>query len=87
MYPVKYDAFNRYAESFLTISEKDFSDNMVDLKNLLNTMFGFAGIDLNSALLAYAINFHNYNAEFDVNNVVYHIVEVANDLRKDGILK
>ena len=84
MYPVKYELFTRYTATFLSMEAKDFSDDMNRLATQLTIIFSFINIELNAQLLAYAIYQHHNNAELDINNVVYNIIEVANMLRKDG---
>lgn len=84
MYPVKYEVFTRYTATFLSMEPEDFSDDMNKLATQLTIIFSFIDINLNAQLLAYAIYHHHDNAELDINNVVYNIIEVANMLRKDG---
>ena len=84
MYPVKYELFTRYTVTFLSMEPEDFSDDMNRLATKLTIIFSFININLNAQLLAYAIYHHHDNAELDINNVVYNIIEVADMLRKDG---
>jgi hypothetical protein len=84
MYPVKYELFTRYTATFLSMEPEDFSDDMNRLATQLTIIFSFIDINLNTQLLAYAIYHHHDNAELDINNVVYNIIEVADMLRKDG---
>ncbi len=84
MYPVKYELFTRYTTTFLSMEPEDFSDDMNKLATQLTIIFSFIDINLNALLLAYAIYHHHDNAELDINNVVYNIIEVADMLRKDG---
>lgn len=84
MYPVKQELFTRYTATFLSMEPEDFSDDMNRLATQLTIIFSFININLNALLLAYAIYHHHDNAELDINNVVYNIIEVANMLRKDG---
>lgn len=84
MYPVKYEVFTRYTATFLSMEPEDFSDDMNKLATQLTIIFYFIDINLNAQLLAYAIYHHHDNAELDINNVVYNIIEVADMLRKDG---
>lgn len=84
MYPVKYEVFTRYTTTFLSMEPEDFSDDMNRLATQLTIIFSFIDINLNALLLAYAIYHHHDNAELDINNVVYNIIEVADMLRKDG---
>ncbi len=84
MYPVKYELFTRYAATFLSMEPKDFSDDMNRLATQLTIIFSFVNIDLNTLLLAYAIYHHHDNAELDINNVVYNIIEAAKTLREQG---
>nr|DAP64988.1 MAG TPA: hypothetical protein [Caudoviricetes sp.] len=84
MYPVKYELFTRYTTTFLSMKPEDFSDDMNKLATQLTIIFSFIDINLNAQLLAYAIYHHHDNAELDINNVVYNIIEVADMLRKDG---
>ena len=84
MYPVKYELFTRYTVTFLSMEPEDFSDDMNRLATQLTIMFSFININLNAQLLAYAIYHHHDNAELDINNVVYNIIETADMLRKDG---
>lgn len=84
MYPVKYELFTRYTTTFLSMESEDFSDDMNKLATQLTIIFSFIDINLNAQLLAYAIYHHHDNAELDVNNVVYNIIEVAKTLRKQG---
>lgn len=84
MYPVKYELFTRYTTTFLSMESEDFSDDMNKLATQLTIIFSFIDINLNAQLLAYAIYHHHDNAELDINNVVYNIIEVADMLRKDG---
>ena len=84
MYPVKYGLFTRYTTTFLSMEPEDFSDDMNRLATQLTIIFSFINIELNAQLLAYAIYQHHNNAELDINNVVYNIIEVADMLRKDG---
>lgn len=84
MYPVKYELFTRYTVTFLSMEPEDFSDDMNRLATQLTIIFSFININLNAQLLAYAIYHHHDNAELDINNVVYNIIEVADMLKKDG---
>lgn len=84
MYPVKYEVFTRYTATFLSMEPEDFSDDMNRLATQLTIIFSFVNIDLNTLLLAYAIYHHHDNAELDINNVVYNIIEVAKTLREQG---
>nr|DAK11255.1 MAG TPA: hypothetical protein [Caudoviricetes sp.] len=84
MYPVKYELFTRYTATFLSMEPEDFSDDMNRLATQLTIIFSFIDINLNALLLAYAIYHHHDNAELDINNVVYNIIEVADILKKDG---
>ena len=84
MYPVKYELFTRYTATFLSMEPEDFSDDMNRLTTQLTIIFSFININLNAQLLAYAIYHHHDNAELDINNVVYNIIEVADMLKKDG---
>ncbi len=84
MYPVKYELFTRYTTTFLSMEPEDFSDDMNKLATQLTIIFSFIDINLNAQLLAYAIYHHHDNAELDINNVVYNIIEVVDMLRKDG---
>lgn len=84
MYPVRYELFTRYTATFLSMEPKDFSDDMNRLATQLTIIFSFVNIDLNTLLLAYAIYHHHDNAELDINNVVYNIIEVAKTLREQG---
>ena len=84
MYPVKYEIFTRYTATFLSMEPEDFSDDMNRLATQLTIIFSFVNIDLNTLLLAYAIYHHHDNAELDINNVVYNIIEVAKTLREQG---
>ena len=87
MYPVKYELFTRYTVTFLSMEPEDFSDDMNRLATQLTIIFSFIDINLNAQLLAYAIYHHHDNAELDINNVVYNIIEVADMLRKDGSIQ
>lgn len=84
MYPVKYELFTRYTVTFLSMEPEDFSDDMNRLATQLTIIFSFININLNAQLLAYAIYHHHDNAELDIHNVVYNIIETADMLRKDG---
>lgn len=84
MYPVKYKLFTRYTVTFLSMEPEDFSDDMNRLATQLTIIFSFIDINLNAQLLAYTIYHHHDNAELDINNVVYNIIEVADMLKKDG---
>lgn len=84
MYPVKYEVFTRYTVTFLSMKPEDFSDDMNRLATQLTIIFSFVNIDLNTLLLAYAIYHHHDNAELDINNVVYNIIEAAKTLREQG---
>ena len=84
MYPVKYEVFTRYTATFLSMEPEDFSDDMNRLATQLTIIFSFVNIDLNTLLLAYAIYHHHDNAELDINNVVYNIIEAAKTLREQG---
>lgn len=84
MYPVKYEVFTRYTATFLSMEPEDFSDDMNRLATQLTIIFSFVNIDLNTLLLAYAIYHHHDNAELDINNVVYNIIEAAKTLRGQG---
>lgn len=84
MYPVKYELFTRYTATFLSMEPEDFSDDMNRLATQLTIIFSFIDINLNALLLAYAIYHHHDNAELDIHNVVYNIIEVTDMLRKDG---
>lgn len=84
MYPVKYELFTRYTTTFLSMESKDFSDDMNKLTTQLTIIFSFIDINLNAQLLAYAIYHHHDNAELDINNVVYNIIEAAKTLREQG---
>lgn len=84
MYPVKYELFTRYTATFLSIEPEDFSDDMNRLATRLTIIFSFVNIDLNALLLAYVIYHYHDNAELDINNVVYNIIEVAKTLREQG---
>ena len=84
MYPVKYELFTRYTTTFLSMESEDFSDDMNKLATQLTIIFSFIDINLNAQLLAYAIYHHHDNAELDINNVVYNIIEAAKTLRKQG---
>lgn len=84
MYPVKYELFTRYTATFLSMEPEDFSDDMNRLATQLTIIFSFININLNAQLLAYAIYHHHDNAELDIHNVVYNIIETADMLRKDG---
>lgn len=84
MYPVKYELFTRYTATFLSMEPEDFSDDMNRLATQLTIIFSFVDIDLNALLLAYAIYHHHDNAELDINNVVYNIIETAKTLREQG---
>ena len=84
MYPVKYELFTRYTMTFLSMEPKDFSDDMNRLATQLTIIFSFVNINLNTLLLAYAIYHHHDNAELDINNVVYNIIEAAKTLREQG---
>lgn len=87
MYPVKYELFTRYTVTFLSMEPEDFSDDMNRLATQLTIIFSFIDINLNAQLLAYAIYHHHDNAELDIHNVVYNIIEVADMLRKDGSIQ
>lgn len=84
MYPVKQELFTRYTTTFLSMEPEDFSDDMNRLATQLTIIFSFVNIDLNTLLLAYAIYHHHDNAELDINNVVYNIIEAAKTLREQG---
>lgn len=84
MYPVKHELFTRYTATFLSMEPEDFSDDMNRLATQLTIIFSFININLNAQLLAYAIYHHHDNAELDIHNVVYNIIETADMLRKDG---
>ena len=84
MYPVKQELFTRYTATFLSMEPEDFSDDMNRLATQLTIIFSFVNIDLNTLLLAYAIYHHHDNAELDINNVVYNIIEAAKTLREQG---
>lgn len=84
MYPVKYELFTRYTTTFLSMESEDFSDDMNKLATQLTIIFSFIDINLNAQLLAYAIYHHHDNAELDINNVVYNIIEAAKTLREQG---
>lgn len=84
MYPVKYELFTRYTVTFLSMEPEDFSDDINRLATQLTIIFSFIDINLNALLLAYAIYHHHDNAELDINNVVYNIIETADMLKKDG---
>ena len=84
MYPVKYEVFTRYTATFLSMEPEDFSDDMNRLATQLTIIFSFVNIDLNTLLLAYAIYHHHDNAELDINNVIYNIIEAAKTLREQG---
>lgn len=84
MYPVKYKLFTRYTTTFLSMEPEDFSDDMNKLATQLTIIFSFIDINLNAQLLAYAIYHHHDNAELDINNVVYNIIEAAKTLREQG---
>lgn len=84
MYPVKYELFTRYTATFLSMEPEDFSADMNRLAAQLTIVFSFININLNAQLLAYAIYHHHDNAELDIHNVVYNIIETADMLRKDG---
>lgn len=84
MYPVKYELFTRYTVTFLSMEPEDFSDDMNRLATQLTIIFSFIDINLNAQLLAYAIYHHHDNAELDINNVVYNIIEAAKTLREQG---
>ena len=84
MYPVKYEVFTRYTATFLSMEPEDFSDDMNRLATQLTIIFSFIDINLNAQLLAYAIYHHHDNAELDINNVVYNIIEAAKTLREQG---
>lgn len=84
MYPVKYKLFTRYTTTFLSMESEDFSDDMNKLASKLTIIFSFIDINLNAQLLAYAIYHHHDNAELDINNVVYNIIEAAKTLREQG---
>lgn len=84
MYPVKHELFTRYTATFLSMEPEDFSDDMNRLATQLTIIFSFININLNAQLLAYAIYYHHDNAELDIHNVVYNIIETADMLRKDG---
>lgn len=84
MYPVKHELFTRYTVTFLSMEPEDFSDGMNRLATQLTIIFSFININLNAQLLAYAIYHHHDNAELDIHNVVYNIIETADMLRKDG---
>lgn len=87
MYPVKYELFTRYTATFLSMEPEDFSDDMNKLITQLTIIFSFIDINLNAQLLAYAIYHHHDNAELDINNVVYNIIEVVDMLRKKGVIQ
>ena len=87
MYPVKQELFTRYTTAFLSMEPEDFSDDINRLATKLTIIFSFININLNAQLLAYAIYHHHDNAELDINNVVYNIIEVADMLRKDGSIQ
>lgn len=87
MYPVKYEVFTRYTATFLSMEPEDFSDDMNKLTTQLTIIFSFININLNAQLLAYAIYHHHDNAELDIDNVVYNIIEIADMLRKDGSIQ
>ena len=84
MYPVKYGLFTRYTATFLSMEPEDFSDDMNRLATQLTIIFSFIDINLNALLLAYAIYHHHDNAELDINNIVYNIIETVDMLKKDG---
>ena len=84
MYPVKHELFTRYTATFLSMEPEDFSDDMNRLATQLTIIFSFININLNAQLLAYAIYHHHDNAELDIHNVVYNIIETTDMLRKDG---
>lgn len=84
MYPVKYELFTQYTATFLSMEPEDFSDDINRLATQLTIIFSFVNIDLNTLLLAYAIYHHHDNAELDINNVIYNIIEVAKTLREQG---
>lgn len=84
MYPVKQELFTRYTATFLSMEPEDFSDDMNRLATQLTIIFSFIDIHLNALLLAYAIYHHHDNAELDINNVVYNIIEAAKNLREQG---
>lgn len=84
MYPVKRELFTRYTATFLSMEPEDFSDGMNRLATQLTIIFSFININLNAQLLAYAIYHHHDNAELDIHNIVYNIIETADMLRKDG---
>lgn len=87
MYPVKYEVFTRYTATFLSMEPEDFSDDVNKLTTQLTIIFSFININLNAQLLAYAIYHHHDNAELDIDNVVYNIIEIADMLRKDGSIQ
>ncbi len=84
MYPVKQELFTRYTATFLSMEPEDFSDDINKLATQLTIIFSFIDINLNTQLLAYAIYHHHDNAELDINNVVYNIIEAAKTLREQG---
>lgn len=84
IYPVKYELFTRYTATFLSMEPEDFSDDMNRLATQLTIIFSFININLNALLLSYAIYHHHDNAELDINNVVYNIIETAKTLREQG---
>lgn len=85
-----YKTFNSYALDAVKYDPEDLPDKVKALSSQLYIIFKFAGIDINHRLLAYAIyNHYNYfkDDELDVTNIVYHLIEIAIELKEEGMIQ
>ena len=85
-----YKTFNSYALDAMNYDPEDLPDKVKTLSSQLYIIFKFAGIDINHRLLAYAIyNHYNYfkDDELDVTNTVYHLIEIAIELKEEGMIQ
>ncbi len=84
-----YSKFHSYCIESAKIHPEDVPDQVKQLSSQLHIIFRLAGIRLNSMLLATAIYKHylDRGIDIDILNTVYHLVEMAIELKEDGMIQ
>ena len=82
-----YSKFHSYCIDAIKINPEDLPDQVKQLSSQLHIIFRLAGIRLNSQLLAIAIYNHYLDMDIDILNTVYHLVEMAIELKEEGMIE
>ena len=82
-----YNKFNYYALETVGTDPEDLPDSVKKLSSHLDLIFKLADIHINHRLLARVIYKYYNIPDIDVLNTVYHLVEVAIELKEEGMIE